>query len=86
MTLALLIFIIGAGILAGLIATLASLLGLQKVEQEKASGYECGFEPYGDARSQYDVKFYQVAIMFLIFDIEVTLLLPMVNNFAAGSK
>jgi NADH-quinone oxidoreductase subunit A len=43
---------------------------------EKLSSYECGFEPYGSARGQFDVHFYLVAIIFIVFDIEVLFLLP----------
>ena len=43
---------------------------------EKLSAYECGFEPYEDARNQFDVQFYLIAIIYLIFDIETVLLYP----------
>ena len=43
---------------------------------EKISAYECGFEPFQDARNKVDIKFYIVAILFIIFDIEVVFLLP----------
>jgi NADH-quinone oxidoreductase subunit A len=43
---------------------------------EKVSAYECGFEPFGDARSPFEVHYYRVAIMFLIFDVEVGFLFP----------
>jgi len=43
---------------------------------EKLSAYECGFEPYEDARNQFDVQFYLVAIIYLIFDVEVIFLYP----------
>jgi NADH-quinone oxidoreductase subunit A len=43
---------------------------------EKVSAYECGFEPFGDARSPFEVHYYRVAIMFMIFDIEVGFLFP----------
>ena len=48
----------------------------QNSETEKLSAYECGFEPYEDARNIFDVKFYLVAILFIIFDIETMFLLP----------
>ena len=48
------------------------------MDLEKATAYECGFEPFGEARSPFDVGFYLVAILFLIFDIETRLLLPWV--------
>ncbi len=48
----------------------------QKVYKEKISAYECGFEPFEDARNKFDIRFYIVAILFLIFDIEVIYLFP----------
>lgn len=45
-------------------------------DAEKLSAYECGFEPFGDARGQFDVRFYLVAILFIIFDLEVAFLFP----------
>jgi NADH-quinone oxidoreductase subunit A len=48
----------------------------QKPDLEKLSSYECGFEPYEDTRHKFDVKFYIVAILFIIFDIEIMFLFP----------
>jgi NADH:ubiquinone oxidoreductase subunit 3 (subunit A) len=42
---------------------------------EKGSSYECGFNPFGDARNKFEVKFYLIAILFIIFDLELTFLL-----------
>jgi len=50
----------------------------QKPESEKLSTYECGFEPYEDTKHRFDVKFCLVAILFIIFDIEVMFLIPLV--------
>lgn len=47
-----------------------------KPDAEKLSPYECGFEPFGDARGEFDVRFYLVAILFIIFDLEVAFLFP----------
>ncbi|MAI84851.1 MAG: NADH-quinone oxidoreductase subunit A [Rickettsiales bacterium] len=44
--------------------------------QEKLSTYECGFEPFSDTRGKFDVKFYLVAILFIIFDLEIMFLFP----------
>ena len=52
------------------------LAARQKPYPEKLSGYECGFEPFDDARSRFDVRFYLVAILFIIFDLEVAFLFP----------
>lgn len=67
------------GIAAGLalaMLCLPMLVGRQKPDNEKLSSYECGFEPFGDARGKFDVRFYLVAILFIIFDLEVAFLFP----------
>jgi len=71
-----LIFLVIAIVLALIIVILSYLLSVQNPETEKLSVYECGFEPYEDARNIFDVKFYLVAILFIIFDIETMFLLP----------
>ena len=48
---------------------------------EKLSTYECGFEPFEDARNTFDIKFYIIAILFIIFDIEVAFLFPWAMSF-----
>ena len=48
----------------------------QRPDSEKVSAYECGFEAFDDARSKFDVRFYLVAILFIIFDLEVAFLFP----------
>lgn len=70
------IFLIIAVVLALVIAGLSYALTSQKPESEKLSSYECGFEPYEDTRNRFDVKFCLVAILFILFDIEVVFLLP----------
>ncbi|KZD09868.1 NADH-quinone oxidoreductase subunit A [Oceanibaculum pacificum] len=52
------------------------LVAPQRPDSEKLSAYECGFEAFDDARSQFDVRFYLVAILFIIFDLEVAFLFP----------
>ena len=67
------------GIATGLsvLMVIASLIvGRQKPDSEKLSPYECGFEPFDDARRKFDVRFYLVAILFIIFDLEVAFLFP----------
>jgi NADH-quinone oxidoreductase subunit A len=51
-------------------------IGPSAPDSEKLSPYECGFEPFEDARSKFDVRFYLVAILFIIFDLEVAFLFP----------
>lgn len=74
--LGILIFLTVAILLASVIAILSYTLTSQKPESEKLSSYECGFEPYEDTRNKFDVKFCLVAILFILFDIEVVFLLP----------
>ena len=71
-----LIYLLVAIILSIVIVTFSYLLVIQNPETEKLSTYECGFEPYEDARHKFDVKFYLVAILFIVFDIETMFLLP----------
>ena len=52
------------------------ILSKQKPDAEKLSPYECGFEPFADARGKFDVQFYLVAILFIIFDLEIAFLFP----------
>ncbi len=52
------------------------VIGRQKPDPEKNSAYECGFDAFGDARQKFDVRFYLVAILFIIFDLEVAFLFP----------
>jgi NADH-quinone oxidoreductase subunit A len=52
------------------------LVAKQRPDAEKLSPYECGFEPFDDARRKFDVRFYLVAILFIIFDLEVAFLFP----------
>ena len=62
--------------LSVLILILSYLLSVQNPETEKLSSYECGFEPYEDARHKFSVNFYIVAILFVVFDIEAMYLFP----------
>ena len=71
-----LIFIfIGFGIAIGM-TTIPFIIGESKPDKEKLSSYECGFEPFNDSRMQFDVRFYLVAILFIIFDLEIAFLFP----------
>ncbi|MBX5453942.1 MAG: NADH-quinone oxidoreductase subunit A [Acidobacteriia bacterium] len=71
-----LVFMVIAGGIA-LALVLGSLLAArQKPYAEKLSAYECGFDPFGDARRRFDVRYYLVAILFIIFDLEVAFLFP----------
>jgi NADH-quinone oxidoreductase subunit A len=52
------------------------ILSPKKPDPEKLSAYECGFEPFEDSRLEFDVRFYLVAILFIIFDLEIAFLFP----------
>jgi NADH-quinone oxidoreductase subunit A len=54
----------------------AILIAVRKPDPEKLSAYECGFPPFDDARMKFDVRFYLVSILFIIFDLEVAFLFP----------
>ena len=74
--LSILIFI---GIAVGMaiaIVVASYIVAKQRPDTEKVSAYECGFAPFNDARRQFDVRFYLVAILFIIFDLEVAFLFP----------
>lgn len=77
-----LIFTVIAILLSIIIIFFSYILVVQNPETEKLSSYECGFEPYEDARHTFDVKFYLVAILFIVFDIETMFLIPWTNVLA----
>ena len=73
------------GIAAGLGALLlisAAIIAVSRPDPEKVSAYECGFNAFDDARMKFDVRFYLVAILFIIFDLEVAFLFPWAAAFA----
>jgi NADH-quinone oxidoreductase subunit A len=70
------IFLIFAIILTVLIIGASYFTAKQNPESEKLSAYECGFEPYEDARHVFDIRFCVIAILFIIFDIEIMFLIP----------
>jgi len=75
----LLFLAIGAAIGVGGIVTsgvAARLTGAQNPDSEKLSPYECGFEAFEDARMKFDVRYYLVAILFILFDLEIAFLFP----------
>lgn len=58
------------------IILLPKLLAKEKPNKDKLSTYECGFDPFGDSRGSFDIRFYLVAILFIIFDLEIMFLIP----------
>ena len=71
-----LLYIFVSALLSGLILSLSFFVATQKPDPEKTSAYECGFDPFEDARAKFDIRFYLVAILFIIFDLEVAFLFP----------
>lgn len=77
------IFLGIATLLSIIIMVLPKTLAKEVPQKDKLSGYECGFEPFDDARGQFDIRFYLVAILFIIFDLEVAFLIPWAINLKA---
>ena len=75
-------------ILAFVFFGISYIVATQNGDTEKLSAYECGFDPFDDARSTFDVRFYLVAILFIIFDLEAVYIFPWVltlsSNFSLG--
>ncbi len=71
-----LIFFGIAGAMAVAILGASYMIAPQRPDPEKLSSYECGFEPFADARGRFDVRFYIVTLLFIIFDLEVAFLFP----------
>ena len=72
----LLIHLIVVGVVAGAIVTLSWIIGYRRPTRAKMSPYECGMTPVGDARERFSVKFYLVAMLFILFDVEAVFLYP----------
>jgi len=71
-----LICYIFSSILGFIIYSLSYIIAIQNPNVEKNSSYECGFEPFEDARNKFDIRFYIIAILFIIFDLEIIFLFP----------
>jgi NADH-quinone oxidoreductase subunit A len=72
-----LVIFVGVALVIGLALLIAPfLVAYQQPDPEKLSAYECGFNAFDDARMRFDVRFYLVAILFIIFDLEVSFLFP----------
>ncbi len=70
------VFMVIAGAIAFAMMGASLVAGHQKPYAEKVAAYECGFDAFDDARRRFDVRFYLVAILFIIFDLEVAFLFP----------
>lgn len=71
-----LVFLGLAFVVAGVAVGLSFIIAKQKPDDEKSSAYECGFPAFSDARAKFDVRFYLVSILFIIFDLEIAFLFP----------
>ncbi|HOB61997.1 MAG TPA: NADH-quinone oxidoreductase subunit A [Candidatus Competibacteraceae bacterium] len=71
-----LIFVVISVAMAGVVIGLGFFLGTRRPDSEKLSPYECGFEAFEDSRMKFDVRYYLVAILFIIFDLEIAFLFP----------
>ena len=71
-----LIFLCIATVIGVVLIILGGMLGPTRPDSEKLSAYECGFEAFEDSRTKFDVRYYLVAILFIIFDLEITFFLP----------
>ena len=76
-----LIFLTASVILSLIIFVLSFLISQKADDREKLTAYECGFNPFEDSRNEFDVRFYLVAILFLIFDLEISFLFPFIASF-----
>ena len=70
------IFVALSFLISLIVFLLSYVLAKKSSDAEKLSAYECGFQPFEDSRSKFDIKFYLVAILFIIFDLEVSYLFP----------
>ena len=78
------LILLGMAIGLGLILILAAaLVAVRNPDPEKVSAYECGFNAFDDARMKFDVRFYLVSILFIIFDLEIAFLFPWAVSFNA---
>ena len=71
-----LLFLIVAGGIGLALLAIGALLGPRNPNKEKSEAYECGFEAFDDARLPFDVRYYLIAILFIIFDLEIAFLFP----------
>ena len=71
-----LIFLCISAVIGVVLIILGGLLGPTRPDSEKLSAYECGFEAFEDSRTKFDVRYYLVAILFIIFDLEIAFFLP----------
>lgn len=71
-----LILILLSVALSAIIVIASYIFAVQQPDPEKVSAYECGFQPHGDAREKFEIRFFLVGILFIIFDLEISLIMP----------
>lgn len=71
-----LVFLAISVVMGVILLSLGGLLGPRRPDSEKLSPYECGFEAFEDSRTRFDVRYYLVAILFIIFDLEIAFFIP----------
>lgn len=76
------VFFISSLLLSSIIFFLSFMLSPKLGDREKLSSYECGFNPFEDSRGEFDIRFYLVAILFIIFDLEISFLFPFATCFS----
>jgi len=77
---------LGLAIVIGLVLLLSAVvIAVRNPDPEKVSAYECGFNAFDDARMKFDVRFYLVSILFIIFDLEIAFLFPWAVSFGSLS-
>ena len=72
----LVVFIVISAVISGALLVAPFLVAFQSPDAEKLSAYECGFNAFDDARMKFDIRFYLVSLLFIIFDLEVAFLFP----------
>ena len=71
-----LVFLVVGAVIGSVVIAIGFVLGPRRPDSEKLSPYECGFEAFEDTRMKFDVRYYLVAILFIIFDLEIAFLFP----------
>ena len=71
-----LLFLVVAGGIGVALLLIGAVLGPRSKNKEKSEAYECGFEAFEDARMQFDVRYYLIAIIFIVFDLEIAFVFP----------